>query len=357
MSQLYLLAAGRELDGRGDIGHVLDLERRLAELGVEPRQFVVDPLKAGWHTPIEPDHFRSGNAPMEALAAGLAAVRAGESRAAVVWGEDLLRSEYVGNARGREQAMSIYGDCTMPEAYTELGYALMRRRGWSVEQFRRLAEAVYSNYLRTVERRGEYKPPLRRHFDYVTELFRAVDCANPAVDFRGRLLVGDAALAEELQIPPAQRVAIAGLGLGRTEHDGPAHADEIAAYQHLARAYQAACAEAGEDFTARFLADQALLEVYSCFPVTPLAFLCGAGIACEPEEITTVLAEHEITVTGGMNLGRGPWNNPVLNGLVVMYQDLCAGRAPLGGVHSTGGLGYRQGFAILRAPAGADGRN
>ncbi len=48
-----------------------------------------------------------------------------------------------------------------------------------------------------------------------------------------------------------------------------------------------------------------------------------------------------------MNLAKGAWNNPALNALVVMYQRLLEGEEAIGLVHGNGGLGYRQGVAIV----------
>jgi len=45
---------------------------------------------------------------------------------------------------------------------------------------------------------------------------------------------------------------------------------------------------------------------------------------------------------------RQAWNNPCLNALIAVRELLlAAGPGALAGVHGNGGLGYRQGFAIL----------
>ncbi len=64
------------------------------------------------------------------------------------------------------------------------------------------------------------------------------------------------------------------------------------------------------------------MEAYTCYPVVPLAFLLASGIASSPKEIPVLLQRLEITVTGGMNLARAPWNNPALNAMVTMYKRL-----------------------------------
>ena len=48
-----------------------------------------------------------------------------------------------------------------------------------------------------------------------------------------------------------------------------------------------------------------------------------------------------------MNLARAPWNNPALNGLITMYHQLMDSPQQFGLVHGNGGIGYRQGIAIL----------
>jgi hypothetical protein len=91
-----------------------------------------------------------------------------------------------------------------------------------------------------------------------------------------------------------------------------------------------------------------LLEVYTCFPLIPLAFLFSSGLSADIASALSLLATQDVTVTGGMNLCRGPWNNPALHGLIAMTHALRERTEPLGVVHGNGGLGYRQGVAILR---------
>jgi hypothetical protein len=264
----------------------------------------------------------------------------------VIRGEDALRTRYAGDKALRQKLMAIYGEgCPLPEAYTELARAFMRIHGLDAARFRQLAAKLFENYTRTARRESHYTAPRADAFRDVTELFRAVDCANPVVDFTGALLLGNDRAT--IAVGASRPVSVRGVGLGRTAGDGPAHAQEIAAYHRLATVGRDACAHAGVDFAAEFRAGRALLEAYTCFPVAPLGFLLASGIAPDVRAIDSVLDEREITVTGGMNLGRAAWNNPALNALIVMCDRLAHGDAALGAVHGNGGLGYRQGLAIL----------
>lgn len=343
MSDSYILAAARRVDGQGSLAELEALwsglrgSARVAEL-------VIDPLDAGWDTPVLPDHFRSGCAPIEALAHGDALIRGGHADAVLIRGEDLLRSRYAHDKAMRQRLMAIYGEgCPIPEAYTQLAHAFMQRHDLDATRFSALAEALRENYARTARRSGNYTPPKPEAMAMATELFRLIDCANPVVDFTGALILGNASLASTSMSP----IAVLGVGVARCGGDGPAYVQEIASYDHMAKAWSAACEMAGIDFTTAFHQGAALLEAYTCFPVVPLGFLLASGLAQDIDAIGPLLAKHEITVTGGMNIARAPWNNPALNALIVMCDRLRAGDAEYGAVQGNGGLGYRQGVALL----------
>jgi hypothetical protein len=244
--------------------------------------------------------------------------------------------------------MAIYGpDWPLPQAYTALARAFLERIDMSEQEFRGLAELLFENYARTARRSGHGERPGDRWFERVTELFRGVDCANPVVDFTGRLVLCSDDAADAAAIPRRERVAVAGVGLGILPGDGPAFIPEISEFRHLEQAYRRACAQAEVDFSSRFLAGEALLDVYTCYPVVPLAFLLVSRLAPRPAAVPALLNRCEVTVTGGMNIGRAAWNNPCLNALIAVYHRLVEGPSTLGAVHGNGGLGYKQGVALL----------
>lgn len=343
MSQSYILAAARRVDGQGSLAELQALWANLCG-SARVAELVIDPLDAGWDTPVLPDHFRSGCAPIEAMAHADALIRGGHVDAVLIRGEDLLRSRYAHDKVMRQRLMAIYGEaCPIPEAYTQLAQAFMRRHGLDVPRFSALAEALRENYTRTARRIGIYNPPRPEAMAMATELFRLIDCANPVVDFTGALILGNTSLASISKVP----IAVLGVGVARCEGDGPGRAQEIARYDHLAKAWASARDMAGIDFATAFHQGRALLEAYTCFPVVPLGFLLASGLAQDIDAITPLLAKHEITVTGGMNIARAPWNNPALNALIVMCDRLSVGDAEYGAVQGNGGLGYRQGVALL----------
>lgn len=349
MHKACIVAAGRVIDGQGSLQSVEAIERQLIAADVQHVSLTIDPLEAGWDTPVAPGHFRSGCAPIEAIASAQEMIASGQSRAVVIQGRDMLRTDYQHDKALRARRMAIYGeDCSIPQAYTQLAQAFMIRHDISEKTFLELASALYENYVRTASMRGRYIRPSQERFELVTSLFRSVDCANPVVDFTGRLIVLEQNLADTLNIPSAMQLQIAGVGLAQTSGDGPSHISQIARYDHLQQASHQASVQAGVDIAALFRADQALLEVYTCFPVVPIAFLLATGIAPDVQSISGILATQALTITGGMNIARGAWNNPALNGLIAMYETLTDATQKFGIVHGNGGLGYRQGVAILQ---------
>lgn len=350
MTRALIIAAAKTLDSVGTLHHCLALEARIQALEVDLRELVIEPLSTDWHSPEPEDHFRSGCAPIEALARAKSLIAQGVP-AVVISGVDHIKTGYTREERLR--LMQVYGpEYPLTDAYNDLaGHFLQQHRG-DEAQFKRLAHCLFENYKLSYRNAlaDDYLPeqlPGEHWHQPVTSLFRGVDCANPVVDFTGRLLVCSEALAGKLDVPEQDRIEVRSVGLGRLEGDGPDHIKQIAGYEHLRRAYQDCCAQAGIDFAARFRAGDALLETYTCFPVVPMAFLLASGLVDLLDEMPAFLARHSVTITGGMNLARGPWNNPALNALISMYDCLRDGTEQIGMVHGNGGLGYRQGVALL----------
>ncbi|MEO6909289.1 MAG: hypothetical protein ABI210_15515 [Abditibacteriaceae bacterium] len=340
-----IIAAAREVDGKGSLASLHEQWRELQLCGARLTELVIDPLAAGWDTPLSPNHFRSGCAPLEALAYADQLLRAGDADAVLIRGEDNLRSDYANGKSERARQMAIYDECSIPQAYTLLAREFMRLHDLSDGDFGQLADTLFENYLRTAQRDDDFQLPARHADTMITELFRKRDCANPNVDFAGAIIVAPTpAIARD----DFTAIEIRAIGLAQSSGDGPAHVEEIARYDHLRTACEATAASANLDFARAFRDGDALLEAYTCFPVAPLGFLLSSGIVSDVAQIPSLLQTHEITVTGGMNLARAPWNNPALNALIVMCNRLAVGAEKLGIVHGNGGLGYRQGVAILQ---------
>ncbi|TYT73189.1 hypothetical protein [Desulfobotulus mexicanus] len=301
----------------------------------------IDPLREGWSTPLQTHHYRSGCAPLEALHDACTHLRQGRIHFAIITGSDSLKTGYLREERNR--MMQIYGNhISLPEAYTALAESFCRRHDLPLETFRVLRNALFNNYRRSAPH--VRIDPLR--MESVTGLFRAVDCANPFMDYSGWLLLCREDMLEIIR-PDEPAVEVLGTGLAMTRGDGPEYIDEIASYYHLKKACSMASEQAGFDFAEVFNCKKAFMEAYTCYPVVPMGLLLSAGFVSDLQEIPVWLAEHRLTMKGGMNLDRAPWNLPALRALIDMSRKLKQHPGMIGGVHGNGGLGGRQGFAIL----------
>ncbi|GAB3106113.1 hypothetical protein G8770_08210 [Aestuariicella hydrocarbonica] len=384
MRPVVSVAVGRSVNGEGDWQNFERLSCCLSsQLNIKPRVLTIDPLSIDWHSPLAPDHFRSGCAPIEALAFARELIRSGAEGAVVIRGRDYLKSEYTSVAR--RQAMAIYGESIpLTEAYDQLAHQFMAIQGLSGNEFCQLRDALYDNYCRTytaVENRT-HDLPGARWLEPVTELFRGVDCANPVVDFDGAMLLTSVSLARDLGVGSGDCVEVCGVGLGLLSGGGPEMVPTIARYEHLQAAFASLDQQLEASLPSLFKRDDLLLELYTCYPVVPMAALLNSGLVSGVDDLLAFIQQTPVTQTGGMNLARGAWNNPALNGLITMHetllqhglrQDASASRpsgtrrhsqeatlrhasqaagkeaaaSQYGLVHGNGGLGNRQGVALL----------
>jgi hypothetical protein len=345
---MYILSAEVFSDRAPDFSEVPRQIRQLENHKFLIRRLSIDPLSAGWHNPLEKDHYRSGCAPLEALMAAQKILSDHEETLVVIEGQDFLRSSYATDKTRRQTLMNIYGaQLPLPEAYTQLAETYLKKKQIPLLEFEFISRKFFENYQKSAQKRGLPIEIPSERFEKVTRLFRAVDCANPVVDFRGQILLGSRLALKALNLEDAPTLRVTGVSVHQSGADGPSAIDEISNYQHLSKAFQSASAEARVDFVGEFLAGRALLEAYTCFPNVPLAFLLECGFVSSSSQIEKLLDHREITVTGGMNLAKAAWNAPVLNALAILSQEMRKRRIRFGGVHGNGGLGYKQGFAVL----------
>jgi len=350
MTPAFIISAAKQEDGIGSLDQVLQLETQLQTLGISPEHLYIDPLKTDWDAPEKPNHFRSGCAPIEALGAAKKLIEDG-APAVIISGEDLIKSGYSRDERLTK--MAVYGEqAPLTELYTELAHNFRLSHDLCEDQFKHITHELFENYKVSYRNAladdfDEQQLPSERWHQPITSLFRGIDCANPLVDFSGRVLITDQHTAQKLNVASEHWLQVKAVGLSRLDGDGPDHMETIARYDHLRDAYEAATQEAHMDFAQVFKRGDALLETYTCYPVVPMAFLLISGLVDVAQDIPQFLELHSITITGGMNLARGAWNNPALNALITMHNRLNDGPENIGLVHGNGGLGYRQGVAIV----------
>jgi hypothetical protein len=323
--------------------------RALKLLDITPVTLTIDPLSTPWFSEQKPQHFRSGCAPIMALQHAVTLINSG-THAVIIHADEPLKTGYT--RQERHQLMAVYNEeTTIADLYNELAVQFIKQQALTDNAFMALAGQLFENYQTTYlrlinENKAHFNLPSQQWFSHVTPLFRGVDCANPLVDFSGTLLLCSQDIVEKLQLKDT--VCVAGVDCQEfNTNDEQQDIDNIAKYENLQQAYINANSQANINFNNEYEQDNALLEVYTCYPVVPMAFLLKNGFVSQWQDLPLWLQTHQITVTGGMNLARAPWNAPTLNALITMSQQLTQGSKKYGLVHGNGGLGYRQGVAIL----------
>jgi len=229
----------------------------------------------------------------------------------------------------------------MPVNYYALMESAYRHaRGWSVEEGRDRVASLYSRFSEVSEGNPDAWKPGRVEPDVIRNpgernpmlAFPYTKLHNTSwnVDQAGALLLCSESLADELEIPQAQRVYP--LGSAQCEQ-----MLSVALRQRLDSVPGVAAAGRALSEALGFpLSEVELVDLYSCFPVAVLAY------ASELE----IPLERDLTVTGGMPFAGGPLNNYVLQATCRMAQLLRERPGARGLVSSVSGLLTKQGLGV-----------
>jgi len=347
---ISIIAADKIVDNVGSHEETDSVRRILKRLGVAVSELKIAPLRMAWNEPLPKGYLKGACSPLQAVLSFGESVSRNKAEALILTGVDRLRSDYTKSDRRR--LMEVFdGGRTHLSAYDELAHVFSRKNQISKTDFREIATSLFENYQRTyTSLNHQTDMPGEKWFGRISEYFRGVDCANPVVDFSGCIIFATEEVAESCDIDRKRRVRVSACALAESGPDGPEQIETISEYTHIKKVFNDACSWAGIDFKQAFLSGKAVLEVYTCYPVVPIAFLLRSGLVSHPSDIPGLLEEHEITITGGLNLAKGPWNNTTLNTLVSMVHLLRSetdGGPTMGGIHGNGSLGYQQGFMIL----------
>lgn len=301
--------------------------------------------------------YKSGAGPLYALADACQLIEHDLYDAVLICGyEPLLTNKEKYGKTVLQEGMNIFGDPSLLSCYNELGHLLCSLLDLSNQDFKELSGLLFDNYSRTFSRLNSCPAlpiPSPDTLDTLGgDLFRRADCANPNVDFAGGIIVSNTSTAELLHIPCHQQLEVTGVERIQIEgHPGklPLITGERGnLFPHLQTIFQQLQQEIARDLVQDLKTGQLLLDVYTCYPPIPLAFLLAGGFINSPAQLPAFLSDHEITITGGLNLAGAPWNNPTLNSIIEMYRQLPESSAPYGLVHGNGGIGEVQGLALFK---------
>jgi hypothetical protein len=214
----FIISAAKKQDEIGSLDQFLLLESQLLQIGITPKNLAIEPLEADCHSPEKIYHFRSGCAPIEALAEAKRLIENGDA-AVIISGKDQMKT---GCSRTeRLNKMAVYGEnYSLTQAYTDLARTFIKNNNITDKKFKECASALFENYQISFNHTlsdtftPELLPDLR-WYKPITDLFRGVDCANPMEDFSGRLLITGADITEKLGVDRSQWLKVKAVGLSR----------------------------------------------------------------------------------------------------------------------------------------------
>jgi hypothetical protein len=346
----------------------VDIKNRLLSADRRIACFFIDPLLQSFEAAnrfyfgiLECDRiqkinaYKSGAGPIQALTDAKELIDHDLYDAVFIFGHEPLLSDT--RKYGKDavvKAMEIMEDYSLIRCYDLLAQRLCLETGLSQEDFCRLADKLYENYTRTFRGNSVSDGGVARGrilHDLGTDLFRLTDCANPNLDFAGGLIVASERVADRLDPSPEARVKVLASKYAMVEGSPQAIPGIVGVrgklFAHMKEAFEQAQSEANISIHDALRRKNLLLEVYTCYPPIPMAFLLAAGFVEDVGRMPAFLDDFEITLTGGMNLAKAPWNNPALNGLIEVSKQLLSQNAEYGLVHGNGGIGEVQGVAVL----------
>jgi hypothetical protein len=345
----FIIAADRIVDSQGSHGATEKVLAQALKMNLKVSTLEIVTLAKRWEDKLGPHEFKSGASAMAAIEKAHKILSSKKADIVVIKGQDNLRTGYAPGAR--ENFMKLYDKKFTPlDGYNELVPLMLAHYKIEEKKYFEIRDALFENYTKTSRKiNPSAKMPDERWFQPLTKYFRGVDCANPNVDYSGQIILASERVAKLLKIPQKARVEILGNAFVKLNVDGMESLPKIAPYSHLKRAINKALNQAKINFKTKFLSGSALLDAYTCYPVVPMALIHQLDLAKSVNEIPELLRTHEVTVTGGLNLGKAAWNLTSLNGIIVMRERLISSKKyQYGLVHGNGSLGNQQGITILR---------
>lgn len=345
----YIIAADRIVDQVGSHAHTKKVLRRAQKLNLAISSLEIVNLARRWEDKLKANEFKSGASAMDAINKARKLLASKKVDLVVIKGQDLLKTGYA--KKNRDNFMKLYAKKFTPmDGYDKLVPAFLRHHGFSEKDYFQGREALFENYFKTWKTLHPNSiPPEGRWFQPLTKYFRGVDCANPHVDYSGQLIIVNEEIANLLKIPAKDQVKIIGNSFTKLKVDGFKSISEIAPYLHLKRTINKALKEAEINFNLEYLEGRAALEAYTCYPVVPMGLLVRMGLVKELQDLPDFLKEHEVTVTGGLNLGKAAWNLTSLNGIIAMREKIINSKSLcFGMIHGNGSIGNQQGITILK---------
>lgn len=343
-----IIASDKIVNGQGNFEKTNKVLIKAQKLNLSITTLEIVNLAKRWEDKLGPHQFKSGASVMGAIQSARKLLKDKKADLVLIKGEDYLRTGY---AEGeREKFMKLYdGKYTPLDGYTKLVGPFMEENKIFESDFKNISHALFENYYLTWKNiHPNASLPDERWFKPLTKYFRGVDCANPNIDYSGQIILASEKTAKLLKISQKECVRVLGNSFSKLSVDGLESIPQVAKYSHLKKSITKALAESKIDFNKKFLKGEALLDAYTCYPIVPMALLIKLGLVKSLKDIPDFLKNYEVTITGGLNLAKAPWNLTSLNSLIEMREKLIhSKKVKYGLVHGNGSLGNQQGITLI----------
>lgn len=301
--------------------------------------------------------YKTGAGPIHAVSDAQTLLDAGIVELVAIFAyEPLLYSKQVYGRAAITRAMNSWlQGASLLACYNRISDQLCRVLSISTDVFAALKDALYQNYCATYNHLHGAESARKERGKNLAEMgggmFYLTDVPNPDIDFAGGIILGNDNMLTRYSKPGVRSIRVKA-SAHEVVPGGPAYIPLIVGgkggiFPHLRRVFVRLECDAGIDLAQQLTAGTLLLNAYTCYPPIPIAFLLAGGFIKNLEEIPQFLAQHALTVDGGMSLARAPWNCPALSALIDMCQALRTTSQRFGLIHGNGGIGDGQGLLLL----------
>ena len=300
--------------------------------------------------------YRTGASPIQALSDAKLYIENGIYDAIAIFTFEPLYSDKkrLGSAKINE-AMDIFQGLNLISSYDKLAKEMCKQLSISEDEFIDISDKLYENYAKTFTKLHPDRrlPDDRGQFleKAGSDLFKLTDVANPNIDFTGGLIVANKKVSDKYNYFNSKyELAGAASKMVKANPASPqilvGRADNI--FPHLNAVAKNVEAQAKIVIKEELNKENLFLAAYTCYPTSPLGFLFATNIIDSVNDIDRILEKNELTVEGGMSLGRAPWNNPALSNTILLLEKMEVNNREYGLVQGNGGLGESQGLAIIK---------
>jgi len=273
--KVLFIAADKITDHQGSFQRTDSITNKALKLGMNIETLEIVPLMRPWDDKLGPLEFKSGASAMAAIEKAKSLLEKKKSDIVIIQGQDFLKSGM--DKKEREQLIKLYEGRFSPlDGYEKLTSLFLKQNKISDDEYFKVRDHIFQNLLKTWKKKNKNaKLPDERWYQNLTHYFRGIDCANPNIDYQGRIILTTTGGAKKLGVSQNDYIEILANASVKLKIDGMESLPHIVSYRHLKKALAKVARDGKIDLTQEIAKKNLLLEAYTCYPVVPMALLKG----------------------------------------------------------------------------------